>query len=236
MRINDNTYLVSEIFESIQGEGNYAGVYSLFIRFQLCNLTCSWCDTKYTWLLASGKYTSYTADELRNRIKQSKAHHIIFTGGEPSIYRLDELVVPGKFFHVETNGTIIPNEKLHYTMKDETLIERDAMNTRIIEAFNWVVSPKMTNARQIINDEALKYWALQSNNIFKFIIKSVDDLQEIEQIITKFELMQNKVYIGIEGITVDSQLRPELVEAVIAHGFNFSPRLQVLLWGAERGK
>ena len=92
-------YFVSEIFRSIQGEGNYAGVNCLFIRFQFCNLTCSWCDTKYTWLRKSGTFKEYSKEELRKVIEDSPCHHIIFTGGEPTLYRLDELAVTGKKFH-----------------------------------------------------------------------------------------------------------------------------------------
>ena len=40
-------YKVVEIFESINGEGKKAGQLALFIRFQKCNLNCSYCDTKW---------------------------------------------------------------------------------------------------------------------------------------------------------------------------------------------
>ena len=42
-----NKYKVIEKFISINGEGSRAGQLSAFIRFNYCNLNCSYCDTKY---------------------------------------------------------------------------------------------------------------------------------------------------------------------------------------------
>jgi len=39
--------LISEIFHSIQGEGELTGIPSVFVRTSGCNLRCSWCDTPY---------------------------------------------------------------------------------------------------------------------------------------------------------------------------------------------
>ncbi|MCZ7372375.1 MAG: 7-carboxy-7-deazaguanine synthase QueE, partial [Candidatus Methanoperedens sp.] len=36
---------ISEIFNSIQGEGPYVGVRQVFVRFQKCQLHCAYCDT-----------------------------------------------------------------------------------------------------------------------------------------------------------------------------------------------
>jgi len=38
-----------EIFSSIQGEGPYAGLSTLFLRFGGCDLRCAWCDSPHTW-------------------------------------------------------------------------------------------------------------------------------------------------------------------------------------------
>jgi organic radical activating enzyme len=236
MLINDNTYYVSEIFESIQGEGNFAGANSLFIRFHFCNLSCIWCDTKYTWTEKSGRFSKYSADELKEIISNSKCHHIIFTGGEPTFYRLDKLFVEKKKFHVETNGTLNPLEKLDLKLNDGTGVYRDAMEANIIGQFNWVVSPKLSNSRQGFNENSITFWANQDFNIFKFVTKSSPDIEEIENVITKFKIDRHKVYLGIEGKTLQSQLQPELVDLIIKAGFNFSPRLHIMLWGARRKK
>ncbi len=236
MTISDTTYYVTEIFESIQGEGNYAGVYGLFIRFHFCNLTCSWCDTKYTWNKNSGTYKEYSVEELRNIIIKSRAHHVIFTGGEPTLYRIDKLSMINKIFHVETNATIIPVKELKIILNDSTEFIRRGMDTNIINTYNWVVSPKLSNSGQKINEEAMLFWASQVFRIFKFIIKTIADLDEVEEIINKFAILRQNIYVGLEGTTLQSQLRQDLIEEIIKRGYNFSPRLQVLLWGNERGR
>lgn len=236
MNINDDKYYVSEIFESIQGEGNYAGVHSLFIRFLFCNLSCIWCDTKYTWLEKSGSFKQYSVSELRDIISKSKPYHVIFTGGEPSFYRLDRLFTDNKKFHVETNGTIIPDEPLNLLLKDDTQIVRDAMDYSIYKTFNWVVSPKLSNSTHNLNEKGLQYWAEKDFSIFKFVICNLSDIDEVEQIIKSFKIDKRRVFIGLEGITLQSQLRPELVNEIVKRGFNYSPRLHILLWGAVKGK
>ena len=37
----NNTYAYSEIFDSIQGEGEYTGYPTAWLRFYLCNLQCN---------------------------------------------------------------------------------------------------------------------------------------------------------------------------------------------------
>ena len=62
------------------------------------------------------------------------------------------------------------------------------------------------------------------------------DINEVENLAEKFNLRKEKIYIGLEGITIDSQLRPELVDEIIQRGYNYSPRIHILLWGKEREK
>ncbi len=76
---------VTEIFSSLQGEGLRMGERHLFIRFEACQLECSYCDEK----LKRGKTMSLAAvlravDVLENT---SGPHaYVCFTGGEPLLY------------------------------------------------------------------------------------------------------------------------------------------------------
>jgi len=236
MRVTDQDFPVSEVFESIQGEGNYAGVNCLFVRFQLCNLRCPWCDTKYTWTRFSDKFDVADAKALKQTICDRSKNHVIFTGGEPSLFRLDLLAGSDKKYHVESNGTIIPTRPLNMTLDDGVVIERDGMDEGVISQFNWVVSPKLSNSRQPVVPEAITFWAEQSYAIFKFIVETSQDLDEVETFVDQFHISKNQVYIGLLGTTLHSQIRPDLVEDIIRRGYHHSPRLHILLWGQAREK
>lgn len=229
-------YYVTEYFESFQGEGMYSGTKALFIRFHFCNLTCSWCDTKYTWLKKSGNYKEYTLQQLTGIIQNKNITHVVLTGGEPALYRLDELVCRGKIYHVESNGMFLPDEPLDIVLSDGTKLKRDAMEEDIIRNFNWIISPKLSNTGQKTDIGYLQYWKEKEYCIFKFIIKDRKDLLEVIDTVTKYGILKSRVYIGLEGTTLESQLRPEMVDIILNNGFNYSPRLQILLWGSQRGK
>ena len=100
---------ISEIFLSIQGEGLYAGVPQLFIRFYGCNLSCIFCDTNFD------SYKTFTPDALMDEIPESKGpyHSISITGGEPLLQAdfirdfLDKYKKSyKKLVYLETNGTL----------------------------------------------------------------------------------------------------------------------------------
>src|SRR6185436_10838972 len=106
---------ISEIFESVQGEGASAGEPSVFLRLSTCNLRCTWCDTKYTWDWTAFRYEDevhpMNVDEVRKRIVQSASGRLIVTGGEPLLQRreLEALLAElpeDLYVEFETNGTL----------------------------------------------------------------------------------------------------------------------------------
>jgi 7-carboxy-7-deazaguanine synthase len=107
--VSDRPYLVKEMFgPTLQGEGAHAGTPCVFLRFAVCNLACTWCDTDFR---AEGA-ESLSADEIVARLVALDTHRsrtVIVTGGEPSL-QWDEplaaaLHAAGFRVHMESNGT-----------------------------------------------------------------------------------------------------------------------------------
>jgi 7-carboxy-7-deazaguanine synthase len=105
---------ITEIFNSIQGEGSRAGLPCIFVRLTGCNLRCTWCDTAYAF--HGGKKMSVEevmdrVDELSGRAANPAAQVVLveLTGGEPllqeEIYPLaDRLLAAGYTVMIETSG------------------------------------------------------------------------------------------------------------------------------------
>src|SRR5580700_10050331 len=100
--------LVSEIFYSIQGEGELTGIPSVFVRTSGCNLRCTWCDTKYASWNPEGDDLSIEA--VVDKVMAFPAQHCVLTGGEPMAAKnigalASELRARGKHITIETAGT-----------------------------------------------------------------------------------------------------------------------------------
>jgi 7-carboxy-7-deazaguanine synthase len=135
------TMKVHEIFESIQGEGRYAGYPAIFVRLSGCTRDCSFCDTKY-----HKEGTAMDVDKVVERLKESNLDIVIWTGGEPlmQILKIQEVIrrLPRKYHHLETNGDLLLSN----------------LGVDIVSLFNYIcVSPKdLTVCKQIGNGYDIK--------------------------------------------------------------------------------
>jgi len=155
-----------EVFESIQGEGLYIGVPTVFIRLAGCNLHCQWCDTKYAW----NEGREYLVDTIAQRAKllarRSNITHYDITGGEPLLQRqqVKELVdLLNGHITIETNCTFLP------------FLSR--------KPIYWSVSPKLQSAQtgKEIKTDILSAFAVQPHVQFKFVIDNDKDLEEVRE-------------------------------------------------------
>ena len=121
------TYLVNEIYYTIQGEGVRYGLPMVFVRFAQCNLACGFCDTEFE------SYQEMTGPEIvaevlrlteietkshklvegaiqhESTIEATRCNNVLLCGGEPLLQVDDELVTlmkaAGLYIAIETNGT-----------------------------------------------------------------------------------------------------------------------------------
>jgi 7-carboxy-7-deazaguanine synthase len=124
------SYLVKEVFYTLQGEGAHAGRPAVFCRFTGCNLwsgreehrssaVCQFCDTDFVGTDGTGGGKFATAAELAEHVAATWAggppgagerRLVVCTGGEPLLQLDTELAeaLHGHGFEVaiETNGTI----------------------------------------------------------------------------------------------------------------------------------
>ena len=70
---------ISEIFFSIQGEAQFSGLPTVFIRVTGCPLRCRYCDTEYAF--TGGEYQ--TVDEIVAETDRHGTPYVCVTGGEP---------------------------------------------------------------------------------------------------------------------------------------------------------
>ncbi len=96
---------ISVIYYSIQGEGLHTGKPMVFIRFQGCNLDCSFCDER------EGKSDPISWEELLVKLRLFPCKNVLLTGGEPLLQKniasvIENLAEKGYSIHIETNGTV----------------------------------------------------------------------------------------------------------------------------------
>jgi 7-carboxy-7-deazaguanine synthase len=70
---------ITEVFRSLQGEGNAVGFPTVFVRLTGCPLRCQYCDTAYAF--SGGGWM--TLDAILERVQGLQAEHVCVTGGEP---------------------------------------------------------------------------------------------------------------------------------------------------------
>jgi 7-carboxy-7-deazaguanine synthase len=80
---------VMEDFYTIQGEGYNSGKPAYFVRVGGCDVGCHWCDVKESW--DASVHPLVKADDVVEKVLQSKAKAVVITGGEPLQYNMDHL-------------------------------------------------------------------------------------------------------------------------------------------------
>lgn len=224
---------VSEIFYSIQGEGSLAGVPSVFVRLSGCNLRCVWCDTPYTSWNPEG--SEMAIEEVVARVSGYGASHVVVTGGEPMIFPESvaltlQLKKASLHITVETAGTVYQPVvcdlmSISPKLANSTPVER--------EGGRWAAQ----HERLRYNKDVLRRLTSEYPYQLKFVAMQPADLDEIEKIVGETGAEPQHVILMPEGTTQET-LRDRarwLVDLCKRHGYRYSPRLHIDIWGNQRG-
>ncbi|WP_330351770.1 7-carboxy-7-deazaguanine synthase QueE [Streptomyces sp. NBC_00582] len=228
--------IVAECFgvevPTFQGEGPSGGHPALFIRLSRCNLTCTKCDTKYTWDWSQfdlrKESTKRTAGDLLAWATSSPVELVVITGGEPLLQQarlvplIQGLLAAGKRVEFETNGTLPPVPEL------------------VVDGVRFNVSPKIASfgideVKSVV-PAALEAFAASGRAAFKFVASSVADLDHIAELADTHRLAP--VWVMPEGTTADAITATTrvLADAVAARHWYFTTRLHVMAFADARGR
>jgi 7-carboxy-7-deazaguanine synthase len=225
---------IAEIFHSIQGEGRLAGMPSVFIRSSGCNLRCVWCDTPYTSWRPEGKERNL--QEILAEVRKYRTPHVVITGGEPFLaHEIEEL-------------TAKLAEKRHYITIETAATIFKPVTCNLIS-----MSPKLSNStpwkrengkfarmheEHRLNFEVMRRFMDRYDYQLKFVVDKKKDLSEILAILKRLKRVDRSRVLMMAQARTKKDLRdkaPWIVDLCKAHGFGYTPRLQIELYDNRRG-
>jgi 7-carboxy-7-deazaguanine synthase len=223
---------VADVFLSVQGEGQFAGTPSVFVRTTGCNLRCWFCDTPYTSWRPEGRQQAW--QEVRDQILKWDCPHVVLTGGEPllqpDVVPLSEaLQHQGLVVTVETAGTV-------YRPVAATLmsISPKLSNSVPVGDTRWSHRHHRTQDRPEIVRRLMAEYAFQ----LKFVIDTPADVDEAVGYLKQFPAVEpEQVWLMPQGVSPDVLAQKETWLAPLAArlGYRYCPRRQIELFGNVRG-
>lgn len=229
--------LISEIFYSIQGEGELTGVPSVFVRTSGCNLRCSWCDTPYASWNPEGAPRS-VAQIVAAVEMFPAARHVVLTGGEPMIAKeLRELAAAlkqtARHITIETAATVAPES----VVCDLASLSPKLLNSAPDAAAHGAWRKKHEATRW--QPDVVRAWIDRYPYQFKFVVSRPEDVEELEHMLAALqrEVPRHKVLLMPEATTLEKMRGRAtwLGELCKARGYRYAHRLHIELYGNKRG-
>ena len=222
---------IAETFMSLQGEGMLVGVPSFFIRTSGCNLRCRWCDTPYTsWLPEGGRRT---VAEIVAEAGAAGVRHVVVTGGEPLLQReIGDLTVrlreSGLHITVETAGTVDPDFECDLLSLSPKTANSDPQG-------KWRERHRALRTDLEVARRLVRRFAEYQ---LKFVVTDGDDLVDVLSVIEAIGGVEPaRVLLMAEGRSAAevADKAPFVAGLCSEHGFRYTPRLHLDLFGGGRG-
>lgn len=217
--------IINEIFASIQGEGFYAGMPAIFVRFQGCHVGCPFCDTKHSWNTESMNGKKMDTTQVYAKICELQKQHpaidlLVITGGEPfeqpeALYALHALATIGlgMTVQVETSG---------YLPHDKAIPENVCKRTDKVLYPHICLSPKLKRPPD-------RFWYEYSDSL-KILVDENGPMiplpiDEITQLFSKSHLLKHRLFfqpVDTDDLNALEQAKSNCVKLTMKYGTRVS--------------
>lgn len=208
---------ITEIFYSLQGEGRFVGLPTLFVRLTGCPLRCSYCDTAYAF--SGGEW--HSLEGVIATVAEYECQHVTVTGGEPLAQRaclplLTRLCDRGFQVSLETSGAL----------------DLAAVDLRVVK----VMDLKTPSSGESTRNHWDNLEHLTQRDQIKFVICNRDDFEWACRAVREHHLAEicevifSPCFAQLEPVT--------LAEWILAASLpvRFQIQLHKLLWGDVPGR
>jgi 7-carboxy-7-deazaguanine synthase len=208
---------LTEIFYSLQGEADTAGIPTAFIRLTGCPLRCQYCDTAYAF--HGGQW--WELEAIVQRLEQLEARYVCVTGGEP-------LAQP----HCLTLLTALADRGYRVSLETSGAMPIDAVDARVIR----VVDIKTPGSGEVQRNRYQQLALLRPEEQVKFVLCDRGDYEWSRGQLTALGLTQRcQVLFSPSHEQLPAR---ELADWILADRLPVRLQIQLhkYLWGNEAGR
>jgi 7-carboxy-7-deazaguanine synthase len=207
---------ITEIFLSLQGEADSAGIPTTFVRLTGCPLRCGYCDTAYAF--SGGRVLALT--QVLSEVGRLGARYVCVTGGEPLAQRsvlalLVALCDAGYRVSLETSGAL----------------DISAVDDRVVR----VVDVKTPGSGECARNRLANLDELTTNDRLKFVLTGRGDYEWAREFIDSHDLASRcPIFFSPSHEELDArQLADWIVQDRLP--VRFQIQLHKYLWGDLAG-
>jgi 7-carboxy-7-deazaguanine synthase len=208
---------ITEIFYSLQGEADTAGIPTTFVRLTGCPLRCQYCDTAYAF--HGGDW--WEVDAIVTRVRELGTKYVCVTGGEPLAQKtcvelLQRLCDDGFRVSLETSGAM----------------SLEAVDPRVVMVVD-VKTPGSGEERRNRYDELTR---LDANDLVKFVICGREDYEWSREKLRSLDLSARCSVLF--SPSADQLPARDLADWILEDHLpvRFQLQLHKVLWGNSPGK